>query len=177
MSNEITLSNEFAVARTSKAGKTTYRGALGAITSGNPLERAALGGRVAETLIANNNYRALMREVCRVFPLSAIKKAHNVSAKGEDVYFVSQEGERLILDRFDASNPNKSVAHQYARAIQLVTAGKELKGEKKIYADILAAMLQREQDRIEALAAERALLAESALQSPMLDSTVFGVEA
>lgn len=154
--NEITIANEFAAVRVSKAGKETYRGALGVITSGNGAERGALAARVVENLIATSNFRALMREVTRVFPVSAIKKSPNVivDAASKDVYFrTGAEDGAVVMEHYNPANPNKATAHEYARAVLGATATKELKGEKLMFAGILSKMLTDEAARIKALEA------------------------
>jgi len=169
MTNELTLSADFAVARTSKTGKTSYRGILGVITSGNAAERAKLAQLAIVTMIENNNFRHLMREVTRVFPVSAIKSAPNVSfkkgkgAEPDALYFIEKLGDgKFQLELFEVGSPNKATSHQYAKAILAVTAGKELKGEKRLYAVALQAMLDAEAARLEE-AAEQARIEAAAL--------------
>lgn len=141
--NDITISNGFSVVRTSKSGKETYRGPLGVSLSGNKKERGLMTSEIFKGLVRHNNWRAVMREVCRVFPASILKKAPGVvvSSAG-DLYFSNMEGGKETLERFDASNPNTSVCHAYAVAVLAVTSGKALKGEKAELAGLMAEMLE-----------------------------------
>lgn len=164
-SNALAVAGDFAVARTSKAGKTTYRGALGVLTSGNAAERTLMAHAAIGVMIANNNFRGLMREVCRVFPVKVIRNAPGVifSPGGKTGVDSVQFGEKMADGRwcyeaFDPANPNKATAHAYAKAvIHLATLahanGKEFKGEKAIYADLLVGMVDAETQRV----AQRAL--------------------
>lgn len=163
MSFDLTITNEFAVSRTSKSGKTTYRGALGVITSGDARERARLADRAIETLIANNNYRHLMREVERVFPASFIKKSkeHVSFVKGKEgapdqLWFVtsSADGAKRELELYEGyTKANKATAHKYAKAVIAIVESldfdsSKIKGEKAIYLDALIGMVEREQARL-----------------------------
>lgn len=159
-SNSLTLAGDFAVARTSKAGKTTYRGALGVITSGNAAERTLMAHAAIGVMIANNNFRGLMREVLRVFPLKSIRNAPGLifSAGGKTGVDSVQFGEKMadgrwVYEAFDERNPNKNTAHAYARAVRhiasaAIDADKAFKGEKAIYADLLICMLEAEEQRV-----------------------------
>ena len=160
-STALAVAGDFAVARTSKAGKTTYRGALGVLTSGNAAERTLMAHAAIGVMIANNNFRGLMREVCRVFPVKVIRNAPGVifSPGGKTGVDAVQFGEKMADGRwayetFDPANPNKATAHAYARAVQYLASvgidtGKPLKGEKAIYADLLICMLEAEAERLE----------------------------
>lgn len=163
MSFDLTIANEFAVSRTSKSGKTTYRGALGVITSGDARERARLAVQAIETLIANNNYRHLMREVERVFPASFIKKAkeHVSFIKGKDgapdqLWFVTSSagGTKRELELYEGyTKANKATALKYAKAVIAVLESPDfdlskIKGEKDIYLGALIGLVEREQARL-----------------------------
>jgi len=169
-SNAITIANEFSVSRTSKAGKITNRGILGVITSGNAAERAQLADRVIDNLIANNNYRHLMREVVRVFPTTFVAKSPLVvvDKANKDIYI--RVGYQT-LERFDVANPSKAMAHQYAeRVLEVIYAsGKEIKGEKLAYANSLSAMLRKEAERLAAVEAEQLALEGKALDSAIAE--------
>ena len=164
MSNELTLSNEFAVTRTSKAGKQTVRTALGVITSGNASERAALGGAAIEHMLENGNFRHAMREVQRVFPVSTLKKSPLVVVSGDDLFFrneyVDDGVKKIELQHLvDWVKANKAAMVTMATIVERVAldatlAGKPLKGEKALYAGFLASFMQRETARqVAALAA------------------------
>ena len=153
--NDIAVSGGFAVARTNKAGKTTYRGALGVMSSGNVSERHLLAAEAFGFLVANNNYRAIMREIGRIWSTASIKKASNVLVDGDNLYFRSGNGNKIDLELFDPANPNKTTAHAFANAVLEVTATKELKGEKLLYATMLRKMVDNESARLTAaIAAE-----------------------
>ena len=150
MANELTLSNDFTAVRVNaKSGKQTYRGVLGVITSGNVSERAKLADCIIDQFVANNNYRHLMREVCRVFPISTIAKSPLVvvDKKMNDVYF---RVDHQTLELFSQHNPTKFMAHLYAAEVLRVTADKELKGERLMYATSLRTMLDNETARLTA---------------------------
>ncbi len=163
----LAVAGDFAVARTSKAGKTTYRGALGVLTSGNAAERTLMAHAAIGVMIANNNFRGLMREVCRVFPVKVIRNAPGVifSSGGKAGTDSVQFGEKMadgrwVYEAFDPANPNKATSHAYAAAVLYIADlakgnGKEFKGEKAIYANLLDGMLLAEAQRI-AVAAESA---------------------
>ena len=164
MSNELTLSNEFAVTRTSKAGKQTVRTALGVITSGNAKERAALGGAAIEHMLENGNFRHAMREVQRVFPTSSLKKSPLVLVDGDTLFyrreFVQDGAKRIELEQVGSwIAANKAAMITMATIVERVAldatlAGKPLKGEKALYAGFLASFMQRETARqVAALAA------------------------
>jgi hypothetical protein len=74
MTHDITIRGEFTAIRTSKSGKETHRGILGVLTSGNKAECYSLASVGIEHALENNNYRAIMREVTRVFPASTTFK-------------------------------------------------------------------------------------------------------
>lgn len=161
-STDVTIQGGFAVARTSKAGKTSYRGVLGAIDSGNRAERSQLGGEVFSQLVRNNNWRAVMREVTRVFPATSIKKASNVLFAKDELHFMETDGDRVTLTRWDAANPCAASSHAYFAAVLEVTASKELKGEKLLYSTRMAGVLKAASERLTAQIAEAMELAERA---------------
>lgn len=159
MSNAITIAGDFAVSRTSKTGKTAYRGALGVITSGNATERAQLANVALGAMIAHNNFRGLVRELLRVFPLKALKNCPGViftsggKAGVDHIQFGEKVDGRWTYDDFDANNPNKNTTHAYARAVIHVAtlaaaADKAFKGEKATYAGLLISMIDAETQRI-----------------------------
>lgn len=159
-SQALVISNDFAVARTSKSGKTAYRGVLGVITSGNAAERLQLSNGAVASMIANNNFRGLMREVVRVFPVKAIRNAPGVifSSGGktgvDSVQFGEKQADgRWVYEAFDPVNPNKATSHAYARAVMHIaqvaaSADKAFKGEKGVYVALLGGMLEREAARV-----------------------------
>lgn len=164
MSNELTNMNDFAVTRTSKAGKTTTRTALGVITSGNASERAKLGAAAIEFMLKNSNYRHAMREVQRVFPTSVLKKSPLVLVDGDVVFFrrefVEDGAKRIELEQIGSwVSANKAAMVTIATIVERIAldaalAGKPLKGEKAMYAGFLDAFMQRETARqVAALAA------------------------
>lgn len=157
MSEIVTVNNEFRVVRVSKAGKETYRGVLGVITSGNTKERSALANVVIANMIANNNFRGLAREVIRVFPATLLKKAGGFTwdAKAKTLYSVEQTAPgQLTLTEINANTINKATLHAMARGIIAALADKELKGEKKMFADALVDMLDAETQRLAAVSAQ-----------------------
>jgi hypothetical protein len=164
MSNEITSLTDFAVARTSKAGKTTYRTMLGVITSGNAAERHAAAGKVVATMIANGNFRHLLREVERVFPVSLLKKSNNAQVRDGALWFVTYSKvdgvSRMEMEEYTGwIGANKKTALKLAEIIQSLginadLAGKPFKGEKAMYRDFLVEMLVAEQERLDAVAVE-----------------------
>lgn len=151
----LTIAGDFAVCRTSKSGKETYRTALGVVSSGNAAERAQLTLVAAGTMIANNNFRGLAREVFRVFPVSLLKS--QCIEIGEVPHLVVSVNEKPIA--LDVNAANKRMMHAYAEGIlrKLQLAGKELKGEKKLYAQLLANMLEGERLRLAAQAEAEAI--------------------
>lgn len=176
MSTDLILSHEFATARTSKAGKTVYRGALGVVTSGNKAEREQLAGAMLEGLLKHNNYRHAMRELDRVFPVSVLSKASNVLTQknketGEtELSFIEQvqadDGAGNVrnvevIERYHGWNQaNKGVFRQFAFAVRQVArmaeaAGKPLKGERMYYAGRLSSWLDEQavMDELKALEA------------------------
>ena len=166
MSNEvISISNDFAVARTSKKGVTTYRGVVGILSSGNKAERESLLDVVVERLIANNNYRHLMREVERVFSGSFMNKAASVTyKKGKDgapdeLWFNTAYIDKDGTHRRDSAlyegwtKANKRVAMDFARALIEIYEADGVaapKGEKLYYYNALARMVEAEDARIAA---------------------------
>lgn len=163
MSNELTFSADFAVARISKAGKTVYRGALGVLTSGNKAEREQAADTVIATMLRNGNYRHVMREVERVFPAAFIKKSPSVSyTKGkngapDELWFVtdgSVDGAtKREFELYEGwTKANKATTHKYAKAIRSIIESDEfdsskLKGEKFFYGMTLITMLNDEEKR------------------------------
>lgn len=143
MSNEITVSNEFAAIRVSAKGKETYRGALGVITSGNTAERGKMAATVIEALWANSTYRPLVRELARVYaPLFKVNKTFGMS-------FVNMCG-------LYESSPNKEGMLAFFRAVVKAEADKPSKGEKLIYVNAMRRVLEAEQARLEAQAEKEA---------------------
>lgn len=169
MSNEITFSADFAVARTSSKGKTVYRGALGVLTSGNKAEREQAADTIIATMLRNGNYRHVMREVERVFPASFIKKSDMVSYnKGkngapDELWFVTDSSvdgaTKREFELYEGwMKANKATTHKYAQAIRSIIESDEfdsskLKGEKFFYGMTLIAMLDGEAERQAAKAA------------------------
>lgn len=164
MSNELTLSGDFAVTRTSKSGKETTRTALGVITSGNAAERAKLGAATMEYMLKNSNFRHAMREVQRVFPASVLKKSPLVLVDGDTLFyrreFVEDGVKRIELEQLGSwISANKAAMVTMATIIERIAldaalAGKPLKGEKAMYAGFLDTFMQRETARqVAALAA------------------------
>ena len=176
MSNELTISNEFAVTRTSKAGKQTVRTALGVITSGNASERGALASATIEFMLKNSNYRHAMREVQRVFPASVLKKCPLVIVDGDRLFhrneYVKDGVMKIELDELVPwINANKAAMITMATIVERVAldatlAGKPLKGEKAMYAGFLDNFMRAETAR------QMAALEES-LQSEELDAGAF----
>lgn len=168
MTNELTLSGDFAVTRTTKAGKQTVRTALGVITSGNAPERAALAAAAIEVMLENGNFRHAMREVQRVFPVSMLKKSPLVLVDGDTLFyrreFIEDGTKRIELEQIGSwIAANKAAMITMSTiverlALDATLAGKPLKGEKALYAGFLASFMQRETARqIAALAAIEAV--------------------
>ena len=158
MTHDITIRDEFTAIRTSKSGKETHRGILGVLTSGNKIERQQLAGAGIEHALTNNNYRAIMREVTRVFPASTtFKKSTNVLSNKErgELYFRDLE-DTNTFEQFLFHNPNKATSLAYAREIVDAVARGDvnLKGERNYYHGVCATMLDRESARIAAQIAE-----------------------
>ena len=101
MSNEVATLNDFAVSRTSKAGKTTYRTMLGVITSGNAAEKHKAAGAIVARMIENGNFRHLLREVERVFPESFLKKSRFVTMRDKALWFVSSSIDENGVSRIE----------------------------------------------------------------------------
>ena len=153
--NDVTVNGGFSVSRVSKAGKETYRGAWGVALSGNAKEKAAMEFEMFKGLVRHNNWRAIMREVCRVFPAKSLKKAPSVLFSGEDVLFCSRADDgREVFERFDSSNPNTATSHAYCKALLEATAGTVLKGEKARVAERAQWLLDDAAARAEALRLE-----------------------
>lgn len=158
MANDITIRGEFMATRTSKSGKQTHRGILGVLTSGNKAERQNLASAGIEHAIENNNYRAIMREVTRVFPAATtFKKSTNVLYNKErgDLYFRDLE-DTNTFEQFLHHNPNKALSLAYAReVIDAESRGDvTLKGEREYYYGVCVTLLDREATRIAAQIAE-----------------------
>ena len=158
MTHDITIYGEFTAIRTSKSGKETRRGILGVLTSGNKTERQHLASAGIEHALANNNYRAIMREVTRVFPASTtFKKSTNVLYNKErgELFFRDLE-ETNTFEQFLFHNPNKAMSLAYAREIVDAVARGDvnLKGERDYYHWVCTTMLDRESARLAAQIAE-----------------------
>lgn len=175
MSNELTLSGDFAVTRTTRAGKQTVRTALGVITSGNAAERTKLASAAIVHMLENGNFRHAMREVQRVFPASVLKKSPLVLVDGDTLFyrreFIVDGAKRIELEQLGSwIGANKAAMVTLATIVERVAldaalAGKPLKGEKAMYAGFLDAFMQRETaGQVAALAAALAA-AEQAEQA------------
>jgi hypothetical protein len=165
MTYDITIRGEFTAIRTSKSGKETHRGILGVLTSGNKTERQQLASVGIEHAIENNNYRAIMREVTRVFPAGVtFKKSANALYNKErgDLYFRDLE-DTNTFEQFLFHNPNKAMSLAYAReVIDAVARGDvALKGEREYWHGVCATVLDRESARIAAQIAEELARIES----------------
>lgn len=138
MSNEVaTLSGEFSIARTNKAGKVTVRTALGVVTSGSRAEKAA----AVEYAIARGNFRTLAREVLRVFG-PELKKAGVLRKDGTVSLKVSIEwnGRPAFVEaELDLTRVKKEDAQALARAA-IENAKADAKGEKALYLGALRAL-------------------------------------
>ncbi len=149
--NEIVNVQDFAVSRTTKGGKTSYRTALGVVTSGNANERAQLARVAVERMISNGNFRHLLREIERVFPVSVLKKASSVTIIDGAVWFRTEcavnGAKKIELEEYPGwIGGNKITAVKMAAAIKEISdvasaAGKPLKGEKSMYADLMTGLL------------------------------------
>ena len=165
MTHDITIRGEFTATRTSKSGKETHRGILGVLTSGNKTELHSLASVGIEHAVENNNYRAIMREVARVFPASTtFKNATNAiyNKKRGDLYFRDLE-DANTFEQFLFHNPNKVMSLAYAReVIDAVARGDvTLKGEREYYHGVCAKMLDREAAWVAAAIAEEMARIES----------------
>lgn len=180
MSNEITVTNDltfsadFAVARTSKAGKTVYRGTLGILTSGNKDEREHAAYTAMATMLRNGNYRHVMREVERVFPVSFLKKSDMVTynkgknGAADELWFVTDSSvdgaTKRELELYEGwTKANKATTLKFASAVRGIVESDDfdstkLKGEKFFYytalVDMLDADAKRQAAKLEAAATE-----------------------
>lgn len=147
MSNELTISSEFKVLRVSKAGKETYRTALGVITSGNKAEHGRLASSLIEGLWANSTYRPIVAELSRVFaPLFKHNKLFNASFAGACGLSVAA--------------PNKKGLLAFFEAVLRAEESKESKGEKSIYVAAMRRIVASEAELALALAAREAEMEE-----------------
>lgn len=158
MTHDITIRGEFTAIRTSKSGKETHRGILGVLTSGNKAECYSLASVGIEHALENNNYRAIMREVTRVFPAGVtFKNSTNAlyNKKRGDLYFRDLE-DMNTFEQFLFHNPNKVMSLAYAReVIDAESRGDvTLKGEREYYYGVCVTLLDREATRIAAQIAE-----------------------
>ena len=157
--NALTIHSEFAVSRISKAGKETYRSALGVITSGNAAEKSRLANTVIDSLWMANTYRPLVREVERVFaPLFKHNKTFGMS-------FAAACG-------LSVAAPNKVGLLAFFEAVLRAEEVKASKGEKAIYVAAMRRVVLIEAQltidraaQAEAMAEEIRLLEESLGQS------------
>jgi len=137
MANITVNTAEFNVARISKAGKTTYRGLLGIISSGNRAERDTATEKAVLALWSNATYRPLLAEVRRVFGDKAFDNVTKILG-------------------IDTEKPKKADVLVIFTAIVNGTADKVIKGEKLLYRGILLSLVKAEQARLAALEAEQA---------------------
>lgn len=136
MSNEIatvSVSTALSFQRRSKTGKVTIRGALGAVMSGNSIERGTLAVEIASALIESNTFAPVMDELVRVFPPSTLTK-HGV-IKVADM-FALYDAKTKTITPIDGKW-GMAVADMYCAAIvdkcdALENDGKAIKGEKDI---------------------------------------------
>lgn len=130
-STEISVSSGFGVRRVSKAGKETYRSALGVITSGNTSEKTQLAGTVIEGLWANATYRPIVRELTRVYaPLFKQNKQFGMSF-----------AEACGLNDYA---PNKKGLLAFFEAVVRADTEKPTKGEKSIYVAAMRRVIDHE---------------------------------
>jgi len=127
MSNQVTTINldSFRVSRVSKAGKESYRGLIGVVSSGNTAERKLVTVRMIENLWANGTFKPIVAEVRRVF-----------NAK----QFESGAG----FCGLDFMAPRKDSMLAYITGIVRSFDGKDPKGEKGIYVAALSNVLALE---------------------------------
>lgn len=166
MSFNLEVSSGFSVARTNKSGKTTYRGALGVITSGNAAERGQLAQTAIDKMVDNNNFAHLAREVFRVFPVAFLKKSGRVFTNGDDVYVSSPDGATLerLVHWTEVKKPTMlAVAAVVLEACTKSTEGtdKEIKGEKLMYQTAMARVIDKHNAYL-ALVAQQEAEAEAA---------------
>lgn len=146
-STALTVSSEFAVSRISKAGKETYRSALGVITSGNAAEKTRLANTVIDGLWATSTYRPIVREVERVFaPLFKHNKLFGMS-------FAAACG-------LSTASPNKKGLLAFFDAVLRAEDAKPSKGEKAMYVAAMRRIVDAEAVLALALVAEQEKLAE-----------------
>lgn len=141
---------EFVVARTSKAGKVTERGALGVILSGNAAERQELATAVIEAMASSHNYKALLKECLRAFPVSTLKKSKGVAMFGGAVSFLETatlDGATVtVVTELDIAKANKAMAIAFGRALQTVVDAAALNGEKKALYEALQGVIRRDEE-------------------------------
>lgn len=153
-STALTIVADFRAMRVSKAGKESYRGALGVITSGTSDERAKLATTIIEGAWANNAYRPIVAELSRAFaPLFKVNKAFGMS-------FAAACG-------LDVDNPKKVGMLAFFRAVVKGDHEKPLTGEKATYCTAMKRVLAYE----DALSIELAAQAEAAGPLPVIDAT------
>ena len=152
--NEIaTIGGEFAVARTSKAGKVVTRTMLGVITSGSRAEKAA----AVQYAIERGNFRTLAREVLRVFA-TELRKAGVLRKDGSIALRVTIElnGRPAHAEvELDLTRVNKADAQALARAA-IEAAKADVKGERALYLEALRGLAAAPVDKVETKAVEAA---------------------
>lgn len=151
MSNAITTPvsalESLSVARTSKAGKTTTRTAIGIALSGNKAEKETLAFAVAEEFwFGKANIFPFMAELNRVFP--TLKKT--IEARNDAVKQVASENPGVKLNLVNLRAPKKiDVLAMFVCARNLTGADKGAKAQ-------LLAVMQHIADLEDSLAVAKA---------------------
>lgn len=137
MSNITLNTSEFNVVRVSKAGKESYRGLLGIMTSGNKAERELAAKKFVLVSWENHTYRPLAKEMARVF-------------SGKTV----EDGAAFI--GLDINAPKKLPMLAWMTGIVRKFEGKTAKGEKAMYLSLIQTIIAQEDAKIGAYSPETA---------------------
>ena len=130
MSTAITTINldSFRVSRVSKAGKESYRGLIGVVSSGNKAERTLVASKMIENLWVNGTFKPIVSELRRVFNGKQYESGAGFCG-------------------LDFMAPRKDSMLAYITGIVRSFDAKAPTGEKAIYVAALANVLKVESDK------------------------------
>ena len=172
MSNELTISNAIVLetatwVKTTNSGKKIELGLAGVITKGTKEQREDVAMRALHSAANNNNWKAVMVDVIRVFSPSTLKvKGFTMydKASGTLRFIEKMEDGREMLTPLDAgTNITKSIAMLYFAAVaemadEKLLANKPFKAEKAMYAEFAKNRLSIEAQRKAELARQQAIV-------------------
>ncbi len=162
--NQVSILTERSFIRVLKSGKEVRRTALGAMTSGNKAEKAAVNEAVMARLIDAHDYRMWLHETIRVFGAAPFKKAS---------HFLVNNGTLFIEETGGSFTPvmgraTKAIAVATATAVIDHMQGKEAKGEKSFYLTGAVRVIENAKAAEAKKAADLALRAEQAQSTSTL---------